>query len=200
MSVAELQPPAPDEPRRTRRAILIGAFGGVAGLLAGGLGRAGEARAAAGSPVIQGVTNNAGTSSTTLTSTSSAQTLYVKNGIGTALRATATAHDAIAGFFTSNLGPGFSAVTANRYKYGAYVANDDALEGNGAALRVSGKQNAGAFVTTSGSGATAIVANAVNQAIHASAEGNGIYALSMATARFTACGGTRSVSVAQRQA
>jgi hypothetical protein len=174
MSVAELE----DEPRRTRRAILVGAFGGVAALLAGGLGRAKEARAAAGSPVIQGVNNNAGTSSTTLTSTSSGATLTVNNGIGTALRATATAHDAIAGFFTSYNGPGFSAVTANRYKYGAYFANDAALEGNGAALRVSGKQNIGAVVTTSGSGTYALIVGAVNQAIHASAEGTGIYALS----------------------
>ena len=164
--MAELQPSAPDEPRRTRRAILIGAFGGVAGLLAGGLGRAEEAGAAAGSPVIQGVLNNAGTSNTTLTTHSSGTTLYVlQTGAGTALRGSATGTDAIAGFFTSSNGPGFSAVTANRHKFGAYVANDADMEGPGAALRVSGQQNDGAVVTTSGPSSWAVAAQATGGAV-----------------------------------
>jgi hypothetical protein len=177
MSVAESQLPAPSEPLRTRRALLIGAFGGVAGLLAGGLGRAEAARAAAGSPVIQGVLNNAGTSNTTLTTHSGGTSLSVQQtGTGTALRGNATSTDAIAGFFTSSNGPGFSAVTANRHKFGAYVANDADMLGSGSAIRIAGRQNHGAVATTSGPSSWAILAQAGWGAIWAASEGYvGIY-------------------------
>jgi hypothetical protein len=157
--VAELQPSAPDETPRTRRSLLAGALGGLAGLLAGGLARAGEARAAEGGAVIQGANNNAGTSNTTLATNSTGTALYVQqNGSGTALRGSAIGTDAIAGFFTSSNGPGFSAVTAHRHKYGAYVANEAATAGNGAALRVASQRGTGIIATNSGAGMHAISA------------------------------------------
>jgi hypothetical protein len=177
--VTDMHPSAPADPVRSRRALLVGALGGVAGLVAGGLGLAGETRAAQGGAVIQGVNNDAGISNTTLTTNSTGTALYVQqNGSGTALRGSATGTDAIAGFFTSTSGPGFSAVTANRQKFGAYVANDDALKGSGAALRVAGKQNNGISVTTSNISSTAITAIAAHNAIAIVAGGYGVFAQS----------------------
>jgi len=69
-------------------------------------------------------------------------------------------------------------VTANRHKFGAYVANDDALKGSGAALRVAGKQNNGISVTTSDVSSTAIAAISAHTAIAAVGDGYGLFAQS----------------------
>jgi hypothetical protein len=96
-----------------------------------------------------GAANSAGTTNTSLTTTSSGTAFYVtQGGTGTAMRANATAVDAIAGFYTSANGPGISGVTANATKYGVYAANDAATSNGGAALRASGQNNE-AIVATS---------------------------------------------------
>ena len=129
--------------------------------------------------MIQGATNDAGVTNTTLKTNSNGTALYVQqDGSGTALRGFANGTDAIAGFFTSVNGPGFSAVTANRFKFGAYVANDHAEKGNGAALRVAGKANTGIVVTTSDVSSTAITAIAEHTAISVVAGGHGLFAQS----------------------
>lgn len=137
--------------QRARLAVVAGA--GLALLLSG------VVAGAAGQAIIMGASNNAGTSNTSLTTNSSGTAWYVyQNGSGTAMRANATATDAIAGFYTSANGPGISGVTANATKYGVYAANDAATSNGGAALRASGQQNE-AIVATSAED-TAIVGTA----------------------------------------
>ena len=66
---------------RTRRALLTGVAGSLAGLFIARLGVADPVAAAAGGPVIQGVSNDAGTSNTTLVTDSAGTALQVtQNG------------------------------------------------------------------------------------------------------------------------
>jgi hypothetical protein len=102
------------------------------------------------------------------------------------MRANATGADAIAGFFTSANGTGFSGVTANKDKYGAYVANDAASDGSGAALRVAGKQNDGVIVSTDGPDSFGIRATASDTAISGIASGIGVEAKSTSATGITA--------------
>jgi len=114
---------------------------------------------AAGGNFILGAANSAGTSNSSLTTSSTGTALLVtQNGTGTALRGSATGADSIAGFFTSANGPGISGVTANKDKYAVYAGSNASEGGSGAALRASGGQNIGAVVTSAN--ATAVVATA----------------------------------------
>ena len=72
---------------RSRRTILAGALGGVAGLIASRFGTADSTKAASGDPLILGVlTNNSGTTGTKLSTNGTDVGLYVQqNGTGTAL-------------------------------------------------------------------------------------------------------------------
>ncbi len=104
---------------------------------------------AAGGNFILGQANSAGTSNTSLTTSSTGNGLLVtQNGTGTAIRGSTGSGSGIAGFFTSGSGSGVSGVVANQNSYGIYAANDSVNEGNGAAMRVNGKQNEGIVVTS----------------------------------------------------
>ena len=133
---------------RSRRAILAGAVGSVAALIATRLGN--PDAAAAGDPLILGNTaNTAGTANTTLATTSSGTALLINQlGTGTALRGSAVGPGSIAGFFTAPLGTGVSGVTGANSSPGVYSANDAATYGGGTALRAAGKHNHGLIATT----------------------------------------------------
>ena len=104
---------------------------------------------AAGGNFILGQANSAGTSNTSLTTSSTGNGLLVtQNGTGTAIRGSTGSGSGIAGFFTSGNGSGVSGVVANGSKYGVYAANDSADSNGGAALRASGQQNEGVVATS----------------------------------------------------
>jgi hypothetical protein len=144
--------------RRSRRTILAGALGGVAGLLAGRFGTAERVTAASGDPLILGsLTNNSGVTGTKLSTSGTDVGLYVQqNGTGTALRG--VANNGIAGFFTSANGTGISGVTARNNQFGVYGANDALSNGGGEAIRANGQQNHGLVATTANLSANAVKA------------------------------------------
>ncbi len=150
--------PGRTEPR-SRRAILAGAIGGLAGLLGVQLAQPNQARAASGDSLIIGNTSNdAGTSNTTLTTASSGTALLItQNGTGTALRGSAVGAGSIAGFFTANNGTGISGVTGNGGSYGVYAQNNGAAV-TGGAMRAAGGNNNGLVATTANAAKAAIVA------------------------------------------
>ena len=122
-----------------------------ASLLAIGLALlvSGVVAGAAGGNFILGQANSAGTSNTSLTTSSTGNALLVtQNGTGTAIRGSTGSGSGIAGFFTSGSGSGVSGVVANENSYGIYAANDSTAEGTGAAMRVNGKQNPGVVATS----------------------------------------------------
>ncbi len=127
--------------QRTR---LAGVAGAALALLATGI-----VAGAAGGNFILGQANSAGTSNTSLTTSSTGNALLVtQNGTGTAIRGSTGSGSGIAGFFTSGTGSGVSGVVGNENNYGVYAANDSANEGTGAAMRVNGKQNEGIIATS----------------------------------------------------
>jgi hypothetical protein len=104
---------------------------------------------AAGGNFILGQANSAGTSNTSLTTSSTGNALLVtQNGTGTAIRGSTGSGSGIAGFFTSGSGSGVSGVVGAENSYGVYAGNDSANEGTGAAMRVNGKQNEGVIATS----------------------------------------------------
>ncbi len=127
--------------QRTR---LAGVVGAALALLATGI-----VAGAAGGNFILGQANSAGTSNSSLTTSSTGNALLVtQNGTGTAIRGSTGSGSGIAGFFTSGSGSGVSGVVANENSYGIYAANDSVNEGTGAAMRVNGKQNEGVIATS----------------------------------------------------
>jgi hypothetical protein len=85
-----IEPAAPESSvaaPKSRRAMLAGAIGGFAGLLAGRFAKPDRALASAGDPLIIGnSSNNAGSSNTILTTSSSVVAFeLIQNGPGTAL-------------------------------------------------------------------------------------------------------------------
>jgi hypothetical protein len=146
---------------RSRRAILAGAIGGLAGLIAGRVASPDKANAAAGDPLLIGNTsNNAGTTNTTLTTSSTGTGLLItQNGTGTALRGSAVGAGSIAGFFTANNGTGISGVTGNGNSYGVFAQNNGAT-GSAGAIRAAGGTNHGVVATTALS--TSYAVKAVN--------------------------------------
>jgi len=158
---------------RSRRAILAGAIGGVAGLVAGRLGRPDAAAAAAGSPLIVGANNDGGTSQTILRSTATGASFTLRT-------------DAIATGSTGIFGHTASTQPyQTRGVYGlAWGPNSDAIQGvqggtagTGAAVRALGGNNHGIVATTANNGKYAITATGANgTAIRASAIQEGVYA------------------------
>jgi hypothetical protein len=144
-----LDPQPLAEPPRSRRHLLAGAVGGLLGAALAGLGRPLGADAAPGDPLIIGNTaNNAGTSNTSLTTSSGGTALLVtQDGAGTALRGSAVGTGSIAGFFTANNGTGISGVTGNPSSFGVFGQNNGAA-GNGAAMRADGNNNHGIVAST----------------------------------------------------
>jgi hypothetical protein len=129
-----------DRPR-SRRALLAGALGGLAGLVGGRLAGPSPAAAAAGSPLIVGSeTNNAGTSDTQLIANSDVVTFKLyQQGPGTALM----------GYTTTTTG-------TTRGVYGRVDSpNGDGIQGRnagaagtGAAIRAYGGNNVGLRATS----------------------------------------------------
>ena len=149
--------PVPSMPR-SRRALLLGAVGSVAALVASRFGSPEATSAAAGDPLILGNTaNTAGAANTTLATTSTGTALLVNQlGTGTALRGSAIGPNSIAGFFTATNGTGVSGVTGRDTSYGVYAANDAANRNGGAAVRAAGQQNHGLVASTNNDEADAV--------------------------------------------
>jgi hypothetical protein len=155
--------PGRTEPR-SRRAILAGAIGGLAGLVGSRFASPDRTSAAAGGPVIMGAANSAGVTNTSLTTTSSGTALLVtQSGTGTALRGSAVGAGSIAGFFTANNGTGISGVTGTGGSYGVFAQNNGAA-GTAGALRAFGGQNHGVVATTANGGKYAVYATGANGA------------------------------------
>lgn len=132
---------------------------------------------AAGGNFILGQANSAGTSNTSLTTSSTGNALLVtQNGTGTAIRGSTGSGAGIAGFFTSGSGSGVSGVVANANSYGLYAANDSASNGSGAAMRVNGKANNGIVVTSDGDAAVVAQTDSGTGLQVTSANGSGILA------------------------
>jgi hypothetical protein len=172
-------------PKRSRRAILAGALGALAGLLGSRVARPEAAAAASGDPLILGSTSNgAGTANTSLTTSSTGTALLVtQNGSGTALRGSAVGPGSIAGFFTAQNGTGISGVTGTPNNYGIYGGNDGAA-GTGAAVRAAGGSNIGlratsvtasaVLATTDGFAAVdAVTTSGTGRAVHGFASATG---------------------------
>jgi hypothetical protein len=135
---------------RSRRAVIAGALGGVAGLLAGRLGRPDPVAAAAGSSLIIGSqANDAGTSDTQLLTNSNVVAFkLLQRGPGTSLMgytdATAGATRGVYGRVDSPNGDGVQ-------------ARNGGAAGTGAAVRAFGGANS-AIIATTDSGAFAVMA------------------------------------------
>jgi hypothetical protein len=145
---------------RSRRSVLAAGISGLLGLVFQAGARPEPTAAAAGDSIRMGQSNNAGTSNTSLTTSSSGTAWYVRqNGGGAAIRANAVGSNALAGSFTSTNGPAISAVTGHAGKYGAYAANDAASTGIGAAIRANGRANDGLIASTTAADRAAVVAS-----------------------------------------
>ena len=115
--------------QRSRRAILVGAIGGLAGLVGSRIAWPDEAEAAAGGHMLLGRANSAGTKNTSLATKTTGHALKVtQKGAGTALRGTNT------------LGTGVSGATGNAAKFGVDAANTAATSGAGAAMHAVGRR------------------------------------------------------------
>jgi hypothetical protein len=135
-----------DETRpRTRRAILAGAIGGLAGLVGSRIAWPDEASAAAGGHMLIGRSNSAGTKNTALTTTTnSGNALKVtQKGTGIALRGSASKGTAVSG------------ATGSAAKFGVEAVNNGAAAGPGAAMRATGGKNAGLLATSDETAITA---------------------------------------------
>lgn len=127
---------------RTRRNLLSAAAGGLGALVVGSLVGAKPAEAAAGKPLIMGVTSNsAGTANTRLTTkTTSSAYQVVQTGVGTAIAGSATATTG------TTRGVWGRAVAPNGD--GVLATNAAAAAGTGSALRAQGGKNTGVLATS----------------------------------------------------
>jgi trimeric autotransporter adhesin len=136
----------PAAPPRSRRSLLVAALGGVGGAIASALGRPAATEAAAGSALILGQTNSAGTSATRLTTTSSGGAFWMtQSGSGSGVRGEAT------------VGTGGIFLTAAPNHYGL-IGQHTGSAGSGAAVEALGGANTGLFATTASNGKWAILA------------------------------------------
>jgi hypothetical protein len=158
ISVADPTPPSATIQQSSRRALLTGALGGIGALAATVIGGASRVHAASGDSLILGsTTNSAGTSNTSLSTSSSGTALLVtQNGSGTALRGSAVGAGSIAGFFTAQNGTGISGVTGNPNSYGVFAQNNG-IAGTAGAVRASGGSNHGVVGTTNNVARYAVV-------------------------------------------
>ena len=125
--------------RRTRRALLAGLAGGAGALIANAIGRVSPTRASAGSPLILGTDNYAGSAPTRLHATSSGGAFWMtQNGSGSGVRG--ESYNGTGGVFT----------TAHKDRYGLLVEQNATSAGNGAGIRVVGGKVHGLVATTDG--------------------------------------------------
>jgi len=154
------QAPSP-EPVRSRRSLLGAGLAGLAGLVLGSLGRPPGADAAAGSSLILGASNSAGTSNTALTTTSTGSALKVtQSGSGYALDAyqSAGAGTGTAIHASGGQNNGIVTKTSGKDKYALDALQQASAGGNGAAISASGGKNNGIVATTASNSTFAIKA------------------------------------------
>jgi hypothetical protein len=145
--------------QRSRRAILVGAIGGLAGLVGSRIAWPDDADAAAGHAMLLGRANSAGTKNTSLVTKTTGHALKVtQKGIGTALRGSNT------------LGTAISGATANKDKFGLDAVNTAATAGAGAAIHAVGGVNPGLIVTSA-----AIAVDATSTGYNFGVSGTGGY-------------------------
>jgi hypothetical protein len=140
--MAALASPLTADRPRSRRAILAGALGGLAGLVGGRLAAPEPAVGAAGSPLIVGSeTNNAGTSDTQLIANSNVVTFKLyQQGPGTALMGyTTTASGLTRGVYGRVDSPNGDGIQGR---------NGAPSTGTGAAIRAYGGNNVGVRATS----------------------------------------------------
>lgn len=143
-----------------RSAMRVGAVGAAATAVT--VASATSAEAAAGQPILQGLSNNAGTAGTTVVSTGSAIAFTVRNN-GTGAGA----------FFFGQNNNGFAGGTGAGSKYGLSAANTGAAS-SGAALAASGSKNTGILANTANSDRFAV--EAVNLSASGALAGGALYA------------------------
>ena len=186
-------PSVPTEPR-SRRALLAGGLGGLAGLLAGTLTRPFGARAAAGDPLILGsTTNTSGSAGTKLSSNVNGNAFAVsQTGSGNAANGIrGDAKDGTGGVFTSTNNNALFATVANKDRSAIVAVNAAASAGIGQAAYFDGGVNralrcvanlAGARVVeidntdASGGGLVARASGSGNGVTGTSITGFGVYA------------------------
>ena len=145
--------------QRSRRAILVGAIGGLAGLVGSRIAWPDEADAAAGGHMLLGRANSAGTKNTSLVTKTTGHALKVtQKGAGTALRGTNT------------LGTAISGATGNAAKFGVDASNTAATPGAGAAMHAVGGVNPGLIATSTG-----IAVNGTSTGSNFGVSGTGVY-------------------------
>ena len=135
---------APVAPARSRRAVIAGALGGAAALVAGRLASPGSASAAPGDSIILGSeTNNAGNELTQVLSSSGDTSFRIVNSVGTALMGHVQA--------TTGTGRGVYGRVDTPDGDGVQARNGSALNGNGAAIRAFGDKNNAVVATVTNS-------------------------------------------------
>ena len=136
---------SPAQPARSRRAILAGALGGVAGAVAAALGRPLAVSAAPGDAMIIGADNFGSGLSTKLNATSSGGALWVtQNGFGSGVRG-----DSVSGH-------GGVFATQHGARYGVNASNTTPTGGGGAAVNAAGGNANGLVASTSFASAYAV--------------------------------------------
>ena len=153
--------PARPAPARSRRSLLAAALGGLAGATAAALGRAPEARAAAGDPLVIGQDNFAGASGTHLFATSSGGAFWATQyGFGSGVRGDSVSGHG--GVFTTQHGD----------RFGINASNTAAPGGTGSAINADGGSHP-ALRAATGAATTIIATSTGDYAIDASSPGLG---------------------------
>jgi hypothetical protein len=127
----------PDPAPSSRRSILKAAAGGAAGVALGLLGHPAPAEAAAGSAMLLGKANSAGTGSTSLTTKSTSNSLKVAQ---------------------TGTGPGVSATVTGAARTALTASNTATASGTGGAIVADGRKNHGLTATTAATARRAITA------------------------------------------
>jgi hypothetical protein len=141
----------------SRRGLVGGLTGVVAGAALGAIALPSSASAAAGQPVVQGATNVAGASATALTSAvaTSSTLLLTNTASGTGGRALSCTGGTGMGAAISSSGTHGLVVTAsNSNAYGAIVNASSTVTGNGGGLLVQSNTSRNTALRVLGSGAT----------------------------------------------
>ena len=175
-AASEQQATVAEAAPQSRRSVLQVGAAGLAGLALGAFGHAEPASAAAGNPLVMGVSNSAGTKGTNLATKSSASALKVtQTGTGAAVEGAAAG--GYAGNFESSAGHGLLGRTASKAKFGVYGVTGAAAFGGGTAVRADGRKNHGLVASTDTASAHAILASNTSTGMGLAA-GGGIRALS----------------------
>ena len=157
----------------SRRAILAGAVGGLAGLIAGRFAAPDRGRPRQPANLSSWVRRPTAPGRRTRRSRHRARAPSCSSprpGPEPLSAARPSAQASIAGFFTANNGTGISGVTGNGAHYGVFGQNNGPA-GSAGAIRANGGQNHGLVASTANNGKFAVSATGANgTAIHGSAD------------------------------